>query len=151
MFIALSFMLLSQLSLSDIVNKICAWLLFKYFISSFYTRPGYWMKKLVKICQIYLDLHHLLCTCPNFPGEDPARHLSNFQVFFQNPTGKTVLCFNKVSLYCLQKKLVVLWLYLWTDDNKLLAIILIDLPTPTPFGVDLPLSAKSTPFFYPFL
>ena len=60
-----------------------------------------------------------------------------------------LLCFNKVSLYCLQKKLVVLWLYLWTDDNKLLAIILIDLPTPTPFGVDLPLSAKSTPFFLP--
>ena len=132
------------------------------------------MKKLVKICQIYLDLHHLLCNFPNFPGGGPpdppiilgrfapslsprfarrkarfARHFSNFQVFFQNPTGKTVLCFNKVSLYCLQKKLVVLWLYLWTDDNKLLAIILIDLPTPTPFGVDLPLSAKSTPFFLP--
>ena len=33
---------------------------------------GSWMKKLVKIFQIYLDLHHLLYNFHNFPGNTPA-------------------------------------------------------------------------------
>ena len=73
-------------------------------ISSLYTRSGWLMKKLVKICQIYLDLHHLLCNFQNFPGGGPREPLRSpsFQYsgfFLQNPTGKTD---NTVVLISLQ-------------------------------------------------